>query len=387
MSIISGMGSLTSTPSTTPVTGYYEFTPVSDGLYQVDFEVADDKGKSDTLTIFYYVTINTAPVVTLPNDTTLYLCEPTEFCVPLEIIDNDCDVTSVTTNLGQYSGTAYDYDQVNRINQLGGTITQVGGGYDGKVLLAASDFVPPVNTQSGVNVTLPDFAFAQIVHEAGYFPTGIEPGNSADQMLYAPTDLTYTLPGTGGPDGGEGDGSVAFGSGDYTCLGFNQSVTTCGGSNVDFIVFTNTASSGTADFLFKNGNSDVHTLSGQTIPGAGTGTGSGGVTLDLPDGITFDRVRIDYAGGSFEIDAIAARTAPSPTSTDICFDADTTGVWPTPVTISPCLFAIIRKFVSMSVSPTRTATLITVLYTPGRVPLTAIKFVSRPEAGAAILLL
>ncbi|MFZ5980901.1 MAG: Ig-like domain-containing protein [Candidatus Zixiibacteriota bacterium] len=327
LSILSGPGSLTSTPSTTPVTGYYEFWPSSDGLYTVFFEVLDDYGMSDTITVFYDVTINTAPVVNLPDDTTLYLCEPTEFCVPLEIIDNDCDITSVTTNLGQYSGTVSDFDQVNRINQLGGTLTQVGGGYDGKVLLTASDFVPPVNSQSGVSVTLPNFAFAESVYENGYFPTGLLPANSVDHLLSSPTDLTYTIPGTGGPDGGDGDGSVDFSSGDFACLGFSQTVTTCGGSNSDFVIFTNTSTGGTANFRFKIGNSDVYTLAGQTIPAAGIGTGTGGIVLDLPDGLTFDRIRIEYASGAFAIDAIAARTVPSTTSADICFLADTTGVY------------------------------------------------------------
>jgi len=327
LSIISGPGALTSTPSTTPVTGYYELSPVTNGIYTVSFEVMDDNGAADTITVNYDVTINTAPVVTLPGDTSVFLCDPAEICLPLEIYDNDCDITSVTTNLGQYSGTVYGYDQVDNINILGGTIVQVGGGYPGKVLYTASDFVPPVNSQSGVSVTLPNFAFAQIVYNSGYFPTGSEPGNSVDYMLGSPTDLTYTLPGTGGPDGGDGDGSVAFATSDYCCLGFNQAATTCNGANVDFMVFTNTAGAGSANFIFRNGDSDVHTVSSQTIPGAGAGTGSGGVTLDLPDGLTFDRVRIEYVSGSFEIDAIAVRSAPSTTASDICFTADTAGVY------------------------------------------------------------
>ncbi|MGD8823221.1 MAG: hypothetical protein PVG63_08980, partial [Anaerolineales bacterium] len=323
---VSGPGTFTSTPSVSPVTGYYELTPLATGLYTVVFAVDDGAGGVDTITVVYDITISTAPSVILPNDTSLFICSPEQLCIPLEILDNDCDVTSVVTNLDQYSGTVSNFDQVGRINELGGTVTQIGGGDPGKVLYEASDFVPPVNSLSGVDVTLPNFIFADHYIDNGSFLTGEGPDNSVFYMLGAPTDLTYTTAGPGGPDGGDGDGSVAFAAGNYCILGFVQEVTTCNGANVDFALFSNTGGGGTVEMQFMDDGSTVYTTS-HAVPGGTAGTGAGGVTFDLPDGVQFDAVRLYCANGTFEIDAMAARTAPSPSSTDICVTLDTTGVY------------------------------------------------------------
>ncbi|MEA3297606.1 MAG: hypothetical protein U9R56_07065, partial [candidate division Zixibacteria bacterium] len=331
LSQLSGPGTFTSTPSTTPVEGYFEFWPGSDGVYTVVFEVTDGNGAADTLTIVYDVTLSTSPIVTLPEDTTIFFCYPDEICLPVDIIDNECDVISVTTNIGQYSGTMAYFDQVDRLNQLGGTITQIGGGDPGKVLYTASDFVPPVNSQSGVSVTLPDFAFAGSVIDYGTFPNGLEPGNSADHLLNNPTDMTFTTAGAGGPDGGDGDGSVAFATGDYCTVGFAQDITTCNGANADFVVFTNTAGGGTAELVFKKDGAVAHTLT-RTLPGGAAASGMGGVTFDLPDGIRFNQLQVTCVSGYVEIDAFAVRTVPSSTTADVCFTADTSGVYEVEVT-------------------------------------------------------
>ena len=321
---LSGPGFLSSTPVTSPVTGYFEFTPSSEGTYTVVFEVSDGTGRADTLTINYDITLGTPPVVQLPDDTVIFLCQPAEICLPLDLFDADCDIVTVTSNIGQYSGTVSNYDQVKRINQVGGTVIQIGGGSPGKVLYKASDFVPPVNSQSGVSVTLPNFTFASYVADYGPFPTGTEPGNSADYLLGDPTDMTFTAPGAGGPDGGDGDGSITFQTGDYCILGFNQGVTTCHGANVDLTIFTNTNGNGTVQLSFIDDDVVVHTID-QYLPGGPVESGIGGVTFDSPDGLYFDRVKIKCISGYVEIDAVAARTAPSSTANDVCFEADTTG--------------------------------------------------------------
>ncbi|HUV29755.1 MAG TPA: T9SS type A sorting domain-containing protein [Acidobacteriota bacterium] len=326
MTLLSGPGFLSSTPSVSPVVGYYDFSPSTSGAYTAVFEVIDGTGGADTLQIIYEVTVGTAPVVVLPDDTAIFLCDPAEICLPLDVLDADCDVTSVTTNLGQYSGTLTNFDQVARLDHLGGTIIQIGGGAPGKVLYIASDFVPPVNSQSGVDVTLPDFGFVDFIVDYGSFPTGLEPGNSADHLAGPPTDMTFTAPGPGGPDGGDGDGSLAFAAGNFCTVGYSQAVTTCNGANTDFVVFTNTNGGGTAELQFRLNGVTVHTLT-RVFPGGSAGSGIGGITFDLPDGLVFNEVKISCLAGPVEIDALAARTAPSPTTEDICFAADTSGVY------------------------------------------------------------
>ncbi len=330
MSILYGAGTLTSTPSISPVFGYYELIPDTSGIYDVAFLVVDASGNADTMEVSYTVEVGTAPIVTI-NDSTVFSCTPTEICLPVEIIDNDCDVTSVSTNFGDYTGTLSGFDQIDRLNQLGGSVTQLGGGAPGTVLYSADDFIPPVNSQSGVSVILPNFVFADSVLDYGTFPNGTEPGNSADHLLSAPTDLTFTAPGAGGPDGGSGDGSVAFSSGDYTVVGFDGEITTCHGSNTDFFVFTNTNGGGTGTLTFMLHGTVMYTVT-RVVPGGAASSGLGGITFDLPDGITFNQLKIQCDAGSLEIDAIAVRTAPSATTADVCFFADTAGVYEITVT-------------------------------------------------------
>lgn len=325
VTMVSGEGSFPDDSAAGQLSAQHCFVPTSDGVYQFVFMAEDVAGAVTTDTFTVTVELSAAPIVSIP-DTTITQCAPAQICLPLSILDADCDIISVTTNVGGYGGSATNFDQVARIVELGGSVTQIGGGDPGKVLSDASDFVGPVNTLSGVSVSLPNFVFATTVTNTGTFPVGPGGTSSSDNMLGAPTDITFTTPGAGGPDGGAGDGSVDFGSGDRVTLGFAQPITTCNGADVDFMIFTNTAGSGVAELRFYLGGSTVLTVS-QSIPGALAGSGMGGVTVDLADGITFDRVRIRRTSGSFEVDAIAARTLPSPSSTDLCFTPDTSGVY------------------------------------------------------------
>jgi len=302
------------------------FTPTGAGVYDLVLTAMDSYLNMSSCTTSVTVVLNAAPVVDLPADTSVFLCGTTQFCFPAAITDADCNVVSVTSNYGSYAGTAAGFDQIARLNEMGATVTQVGGGAPGTVLYGSGDFVAPVNTQSGVAVSLPNFGFADYVADYGSFPSGLTPANSADHLLGGPTDLTFTTPGIGGPDGGDGDGSVAFASGNYCVLGLYTPVTTCNGSATDFFLFTNTSSGGTIELQFLLGGSPVHTVS-QAIAAAANGSGFGGVTFDLPDGLTYDRVRIACLSGAPEIDGVAARTAPSPTSTDVCFTATASGTY------------------------------------------------------------
>ena len=274
-----------------------------------------------------------APVVTLPDDTTVVQCDPMPICLPVQIDDADCDVDSVWSSLGQYGGTVANYDQLTRIFNLGGTITQIGGGAPGTILTSAADFVGTVNTQSGLAVSLPNFVFASSVISSGPFPTGIGPAQSATQLLGPPTDLTFTLPGAGGPDGGSGDGSVDFSAGNSVTLGLPQEVTTCDGASVDLLVFSNSGGGGTGRILLKHNGVPVFSET-RVIPGGTAGSGTGGVSYDFADGFKFDEIEITCLSGSIEIDAVAARSQASSTMKDICFTPDTSGVYAITVSAS-----------------------------------------------------
>ena len=64
---------------------------------------------------------------------------------------------SPATALADGSLTTHDqsFDMIAKINALGGTVAQIGGGDPGKMLSVAADFVPPVNTSTGVSVSIP----------------------------------------------------------------------------------------------------------------------------------------------------------------------------------------------------------------------------------------
>lgn len=329
LSMTSGEGTFAPDSGLEVINASHCFTPTISGDYEFDFLLEDITGETTTATAIVHVITSYPPVVNL-DDTTVSLCNPAEICIPVSILDDDGDITSITTNIGSYSGTSLGFDQVSNINALGGSVTQIGGGDPGKTLYTASDFVGPVNSQSGVSVTLPNFVFINNVTNYGSFPNGTV-DNSAVVLIGSPTDLTFTLPGAGGPDGTFGDGSVTFDNHDQVTLSFPQSITTNNGSNTDFVVFTNTDGNGTVRLYFRYGNSTVYTLN-VPVSGGSSGSGLGGITLDLPDGITFNGLKVRCQNGTFEIDALAARTAPSPTATDLCFYADTSGIYEVIVT-------------------------------------------------------
>jgi hypothetical protein len=77
------------------------FTPDSSGLYTLIVTVRDDceVEAADTTTI--RVKIDRAVTVSGLPDTLIYLCKPTELCLPFDLNDPDGDIATLTTNRGR----------------------------------------------------------------------------------------------------------------------------------------------------------------------------------------------------------------------------------------------------------------------------------------------
>jgi len=76
------------------------------GHYCDQFIIADSCGLADTATFCVDVTINRAPEVSCPADTSWFLCEPAEICVgPFTSSDADDNLVSCDVSFGELRGT------------------------------------------------------------------------------------------------------------------------------------------------------------------------------------------------------------------------------------------------------------------------------------------
>ncbi len=331
LEMISGEGTFDPDSGLGLINATHCFTPTVTGTYAFEFTLEDILGEVSTVTAYIDVIVSTAPVVTV-DDTSVFLCEPEEICIPISIIDNDCDITLVETNFGSYSGSVSNFDQVDFINDFGGSVIQIGGGSPGKILYVGSDYDNPVNSQSGILVTLPAFGWVDYIVDYGTFPSGTV-ANSGDQLIGTPSDMTYSAGGPSGPDGTDGDGSVPFSTHNWIIAGFYDDQTSCHGSNSDLVLFTGTSGHGNAQLYLRHNGSPVYDTLVE-VTGGSTGSGIGGVIVDLPDGLTYNEIKVRSKNGSFDLDAIAGRNGPSPTSADICFTPDTSGIYEVIVTVT-----------------------------------------------------
>ena len=215
------------------------------------------------------------------------------------------------------------FDQIEKINQLGGTVFQVGGTGDGTQLLVEADFVGSGTAVTGVAVTLPGWYFASTVLDPDDLATElIEPGNFANVVLGSFTDLTFTKPGAGGPDAdllntlgfdgaaeGGGDGSAKFVDPKFAIFGFG------GAQTIDsFFVGTNTAGGGDGLFEFLDSNNNVIASITATLGPGAAESGFGGLLHDFNTQITFNGLRISSMNGSIEVDAVAIHPIPEPST-------------------------------------------------------------------------
>ncbi|MCK5126635.1 MAG: VWA domain-containing protein [candidate division Zixibacteria bacterium] len=77
---------------TVDASGLWCFSATANGSYTVSALVADTCGNADTVSLQYNVIINTSPVLTLPFDTTVFMCGPEEFCFDYSVDDPDDNI-------------------------------------------------------------------------------------------------------------------------------------------------------------------------------------------------------------------------------------------------------------------------------------------------------
>lgn len=220
--------------------------------------------------------------------------------------------------------TDSNFDQIAKINILGGTVTQIGGSAPGKVLTqegvepgAGARFEGPVNNLSGVSVTLPAWVFASSAPSFNSNTSG-QPGNTAAFLLGSPTDIGFTSSGTGGPDGGAGDGSVEIKGGGHVKLRFPMNITALAGVVNDLFIFadladTTASTTTTIQLLDASDNAIFGESITTSVPGSTTIRGRGGVLLNVPEGTVYRGVQLTVSTGSIiEIDAVAANVVPEP---------------------------------------------------------------------------
>jgi len=210
------------------------------------------------------------------------------------------------------------FDQVAQIVAEGGSVSQIGGGNNGGAINTAAAFVGGTSTTTGVGVSLPSWTFAQSIVSLADF-TPVQTGNISSVLLGAPTDITYTLPGAGGPDGTAGDGSFSFSAGqagaDTATLAFGGPRQTGAGETKDLWIFTDTDGGGAFDLEILAGGMVVDSALSVASAGGSAGAGTGGIIFDLADGLIFDAVRITGVRSLLEVDAVAVQAPMVPLPT------------------------------------------------------------------------
>jgi len=84
-------------------TGQVCFVPDATGSYTLIVEVTDVCGAVAADTVVIDVSLNSPPEMTALRDTSVYMCFPTEICLPVEVTDIDDNLQSVVTSFGTYA--------------------------------------------------------------------------------------------------------------------------------------------------------------------------------------------------------------------------------------------------------------------------------------------
>ncbi len=79
------------------------FLPESAGIFDFEFSVYDDCGAADTAATSIVIILNTEPVVTLPDDFTVDLCDPDSICFPVNWEDDGEVTIEIIPDIGTFA--------------------------------------------------------------------------------------------------------------------------------------------------------------------------------------------------------------------------------------------------------------------------------------------
>jgi hypothetical protein len=131
------------------------FNPVI-GTNTLTLIVTDDCGESDTAITVVNIGLNTPPTAIAPNDTTVLLCEPGQYCLPgFSYVDNDNNVVSVVVTGGTLDGDIVCLTPVEGDNLITIIVSDVCGAADtaSTILTAGVNAAPVVQCPGDTSVS------------------------------------------------------------------------------------------------------------------------------------------------------------------------------------------------------------------------------------------
>ncbi len=132
-----------------PSTGQVCFVPETSGDHFIEVTVSGVCG-SDADSITITIDRNNPPEISQMKDTSVYLCYPTEMCLPVAVFDPDDNIASVEVSHGTYAD-----GQVCFIPYDGGTYEIVVTVTDECGITATSSATVTVETDQGISITCP----------------------------------------------------------------------------------------------------------------------------------------------------------------------------------------------------------------------------------------
>ncbi|MCD6163420.1 MAG: VWA domain-containing protein [candidate division Zixibacteria bacterium] len=106
------------------------FTP-SEGINTIKLVALDECGEADTLTRTVNVGLNSAPSAACPGDTSLFVCDLNELCLPgFNVSDNDDNISSVNVSLGVLDNGTVCFTPAEGLNTIALTVTDECGETD-----------------------------------------------------------------------------------------------------------------------------------------------------------------------------------------------------------------------------------------------------------------